>query len=109
MDNLNTITYADDWKQAYSPVYKEETESPATENEDVIDVKKKHNYGKSYLLIVQLFLCLFILLAAFGIKLFGGDLYNNIRSWYYENLNNEIIMTDNFESFDLDSIFSNEN
>ena len=24
MDNPNTISYADDWKEAYNPVYKEE-------------------------------------------------------------------------------------
>ena len=60
-------------------------------------------------MIVQLVLCLLIFLTAFCIKTIGGDFYNTVHNWYYENLNDEIIMTERFETFDLDSIFSNEN
>lgn len=105
MDNLNTITYADDWKQAYTPVYKEENVDLNNEKEEVIITKRKGNFGKSYLLIIQLIICLIILLSAFALKLMGGELYDNVRNWYYENLNNEVIITDSFDDFDLDSIF----
>ena len=106
MDNLNAITYADDWKQAYTPVYKEVTKNQDSENTEISKVKTKHK--KSYLLTVQLIMCLIILLSALVLKVFGGDLYKSIRGWYYENLNNEIIMTEDFYSFDLDEIFNNE-
>lgn len=106
MDNLNTISYADGWKEAYTPVYKREISEDI--DEPVAIEKSKKQYGKPYLLIVQLIIALLFLLTAFGIKTFGGDFYNTVHNWYYENLNDEIIMTESFETFDLDSVFSNE-
>ena len=53
MDNPNTnnsISYADDWKDAYNPVYKEET----VINETKEDKKVKKKTGKPMLVIIQL-------------------------------------------------------
>ena len=81
---------------------------PVFEEDEATVVKKDRHYGIPLLLVVQLVLCVLVFLAAFGIKTFGGELYNTLHQWYYDNLNDEIIMTESFETFDLDSIFSNE-
>lgn len=106
MDNLNTITYADDWKEAYTPVYKEEEDYTPQEENTVVKKAKQHNLP--LLITIQLILCLLILASAFVIKTIGGDFYQSVRKWYYNNLNDEIIITESFETFDLDDIFGNE-
>ena len=106
MDNPNTnnsISYADDWKDAYNPVYKEET----VINETKEDKKVKKKIGKPMLVIIQLILFTIILLSAYCIKTFGGDLYNALHQWYYNALNDEIIMNETFDSFSIDNIFDN--
>ena len=97
MLNINEISYADDWKSVKNPIYKEE--------KVITDTPKKKEYGKPLLLIIQLILCALVVISAFGIKTFGGDLYNNLHNWYYETLNDEIFLTDSFEDFSIDNIF----
>lgn len=106
MDNLNIISYAEGWKDAYNPIYKV-NDSDLSQEENF--TKKEATHGKPILIIIQLVICILMLLTAFGIKTFGGDLYKNLHNLYYKNLNDVIFMTESFETFDLDSIFSNEN
>lgn len=103
MDNPNTISYADDWKEAYNPVYKEEK----PDNEVIEKKKEKKNTGKPLLVIIQLIVFTIILLSAYCIKTFGGELYNTLRQWYYNTLNDQIILTESFDSFSIDKVFDN--
>lgn len=110
MDNLNTIVYDDDWKTTDNPVYvsdlKENTESTQTQPQKK---KKKITNSKPLLLITQLIASALMVLAFFLFKTFGGDFYNDFKSWYVENLNNEIILTEEFADFNIDDLVSNEN
>lgn len=105
MDNPNTISYADDWKEAYNPVYKEEK----PENDVIEKKKERKNTGKPLLIIIQLIVFAIIVLSAYCIKTFGGGLYNTLNQWYYNTLNDQIILTESFDSFSIDKVFdSNE-
>lgn len=106
MDNPNTITYADDWKEAYSRVYNEKTD---VDTEDIESPKKAEpakSTSKPLLVIIQLIFFTIIVIVAFCIKAFGGDFYEQTRSLYYDNINDEIIMTDDFQNFSLDSLIA---
>ncbi|MGN1139091.1 MAG: hypothetical protein ACI4RM_06555 [Ruminococcus sp.] len=103
MDNPNTISYADDWKEAYNPVYKEEK----PDNEVIEKKKEKNKTGKPLLIIIQLIVFTVIVLSAYCIKTFGGDLYNTLHQWYYNTLNDQIILTESFDSFSIDKVFDN--
>lgn len=61
------------------------------------------------LTIIQLIFFLIIVLAAYGIKTFGGNMYKQLSTWYNDNLNNEIILTDSFNDFSLDFLNENKN
>lgn len=105
MDNLNTISYDEGWKDAYTPVH--HISRPEQEEQiNPVKEKKKVNIGIPLLTIVQLIICLIAVIAAYGIKTFGGDLYKTVHNWYYEQMSDEIIMNESFETFSLDSISS---
>lgn len=104
MDNLNSITYADDWKNANEPVYYQ----PPEVEESVEPIKKKDrkNTPKPLLTLIQIIICVILVASAYCLNTFGGDLYKNIRKEYYRLLNDEIILSENFKNFDLDSLFN---
>ena len=52
--------------------------------------------GRS-LLTVQLIACLAVLIAAAGLRFFGGELYGTVRGWYWEHLENSILTGDGLE------------
>lgn len=109
MDNLNNISYEEGWKDACTPVYKENLISNEENQIEIVAEKQKKYYNKPVVLIFQLIICFIIIAAAFCIRSYGGEFYQNARKWYYSNLNDEIFITENFESLDLDNIFNNEN
>lgn len=104
MDNQSSISYADDWKNADNFVYykpgEQEIEPPSEEK------KTRKKGSKPLLLIIQIIVCLLITAAAYGLKTFGGDYYREIRKAYYNAVNDEIILTKNFEDFDLNKLFN---
>lgn len=102
MDNLSSISYEDGWKNASNPVrYEKSTDKQ--DNQVQKEVKKKPT-GRPLLTIIQIVLCFLIVLAAYIIKLFGNDLYKNVKSFYQTQLNNEIIMNP-YEN-DLNNLFN---
>lgn len=104
MDNQSSITYADDWKSADNPEYYQPV---IHEDEDIEpDIKRKKSGSKPLLILIQIIVCALIVAAAYGVKCVGGDLYKNIRKAYYDALKDEIILTENFESFNLDTLFN---
>ncbi len=96
MDNLNSISYDKNWKKASDPVrYIPPRDSAVKEDEP----KPKHT-GKPLLTIIQIIICLIIVLTAYIIKTFGGDIYKNIKSVYKSEINNEIILNPYENSLD---------
>lgn len=102
MDNQNSITYADDWKNADNFVYYSHEEN---ETEPQVEKKEKKLSSKPLLILIQIGLCLLLTAAAYGLKSFGGDIYQNVRKAYYSALNDEIILSESFESFSIDKLF----
>lgn len=105
MDNpKNTISYAEGWKQANAPVYYEKHHYNSEPDTQEKKNKKQKTQGKPLLIIIQMIICLLILIVAYGIKLFSGDLYTDLHNLYTEKLNDEIIMTQDPKAYSLDSL-----
>ncbi len=102
MDNLSSISYEEGWQDAATPVRYEHVERTEEPKEEVRKEKKPRSFP--LVLIVQLALCLILVLSAYAVKLIGGDLYKSIHSWYVTQLNDEIIMTSDFEHYSLKSL-----
>ena len=98
MDNHNNISYDDNWKFASEPVRIEKREERVAEKAP--EHKKKTKIGRPVLTLLQIILCLLIVLSAYILKLFGGDLYKNIKQAYETELNNEIILNPYENSLD---------
>lgn len=69
----------------------QDNQSQAENTEESISTKNKA-LPTELLTICQLVLCIIIAVAAYVIKNIGGDLYKNVREYYYTNLNNSIII-----------------
>lgn len=54
--------------------------------------RKDKNSQREIVTVLQLSVCIVIALAAFIIKNIGGDIYNNVKKMYYDNLNNSVII-----------------
>ena len=98
-ENINEITYDENWQNVSEPEYitavasdnsEEYDEEPLQNNE----VKEKHrkNGTKPILISIQLALCI------------GGELYDNVRKAYYTELNRELVF-DEKHKFDLNTLF----
>lgn len=116
MDNQlkqNEITYDENWQTVTTPEYAKivkEDEYPDTEidtQEDLTKTKKRRDSPRQLLIIIQLIVCALICLFAYILKTIGGDYYTDIRTWYYENLNNSIIAQTETESSDFTEILKN--
>ncbi len=102
MDNPEILNENNDWTPAYNPVHYE-INTPERGKISENNPHKKHT-SKPLLMITQIIICVLILLSLYGIKTFGKDLFKEIDKWYKTNLNNEIIVTENFENFSLDKL-----
>ncbi|MEE0266266.1 MAG: hypothetical protein UD936_11640 [Acutalibacteraceae bacterium] len=58
---------------------------------------------------LQFMLSIAVLLLAFVLKNYGGSLYTTVSQWYFENLNNSLVVTMNTESNILPTDTSEEN
>jgi hypothetical protein len=107
MNNPNTIDYEKGWKDAYTPTaYTHADSTQSEQSEDNHPTPKKRKSNIPLLTIIQLTVCAIAVALGFGIKTFGGEIYSNIHNWYYEQLNDEIILNENFDSFSLDDLIS---
>lgn len=104
MDNPETLTLNDEWQQVYNPVRYEKPAESIEQPQKKKKVKKK-TATKPLLIIIQIILCSIVVLSAYLLKTFGGDLYTTVHDWYYSNLNAELIMSDTFENFSLNNLF----
>ncbi len=107
MDNpeISEITVNnDEWTPVFDPVHYE-PDARDTKETEKNKPEKKHT-SKPLLMTVQIILCMLIMLTLYGIKTFGKDLFKEIDKWYQTNLNNEIIITENFDNFSLDELIN---
>ena len=97
MDNHNSISYADNWKSASTPVRRTAPKN-ITPKKQKCDKKKP--VGRPLLTLIQIIICLLIVLSAFVLKTFGSELYKNVKKAYEDELNNEIILNPYENSLD---------
>lgn len=80
-------------------------------NEDTYEKNRSRYEGTPLLLAVQLTVSLVVLTVMFAFKFIGGEHFNLIRSWYFENINNSLIAGTNLkeakETFDIKIPFIN--
>ncbi len=66
------------------------------EENNLVDIDKniipEINIKKENVLTLQLVVCILIAVSAFLIKSFGGETYEKIRQWYFNQMNNSIII-----------------
>ena len=88
-----------------SPIIEEEE----TENEEQEEKKKDRKTGNllrsRFLISIQVGACLMILVAALGIRLFGGSVYETVKRWYVGSINESIMV--NVTKDDLLEMFRN--
>ena len=100
-EKRNEITYDENWQNVSYAEY------PVTvkknKDEDKM-IEKKVDSPKQLLITIQLLVCIIIILVAFIIKSFGGELYKNTNEWYYSNLNSSAIF-DNTNEISLEEFF----
>ena len=77
-------------------VYHEEEQGGTEETQDSDELLEKpardRNSPREAVLVFQLALCILLAIAAYVIKSFGGEVYENVKEFYYSNLNNSIIV-----------------
>ncbi|MBQ7504105.1 MAG: hypothetical protein IJT79_02165 [Ruminococcus sp.] len=103
MDNHNNISYADGWKKAAEPI-RREVARDITKAEEPVKKKNEKKGSKPLLTLIQICVCLLIVLAAYVLKTFGGDMYKDIKKIYETEINNEIILNP-YEN-NLDKLFN---
>ncbi len=106
MDNPETLIFRDDWKPVYNPVNfeTEKIDDVKQENEQT-NIKKKRA-AKPILILIQISLCLIALLSLYTFKALNSPLLDDIYKWYEDNINNEIIIKESFNDFNIDSFLN---
>lgn len=110
MNNQNTVSYDDSWKEVSTPIYINDLQDDINSNIDKKQKKvKKKSSNKLILLVFQLVISIIILLSSLIIKTIGGELYSELHDWYFNQYNNEIILSDEISDFNIKDILNNEN
>lgn len=121
-NRIDNITYEDDWITTSSPEtydYRKRNSKPdhskqnfssksdkaSTQNIDT--TPKPHQPFRLLLLTVQLALCLAIIGGVFVLKQIGGEIFDNFKNFYTQNINNTIFETPQENILDLSEIFDN--
>lgn len=55
--------------------------------------RKEDNSNPQPVIKLQFFLAILILIGAFLLKGVGGEIYTTVKNWYFENLNNSLVIT----------------
>ncbi|MEE0930802.1 MAG: hypothetical protein UIM53_07375 [Acutalibacteraceae bacterium] len=111
-DRYDNIEYNDEWQSVpvvrATPVeleddYEDEVEKqgfaddedyPSQEYPQFCDSKKyKADNNPQPVIKLQFFLAILILIGAFLLKGVGGEIYTTVKNWYFENLNNSLVIT----------------
>lgn len=107
-DRYDNIEYNDSWESVpvvrAEPVqeYEENAEEDFRENED--SGHQKGTYTEFFkerrsvqnpqtVIKLQFLLAIIAVAAAFILKSLGGDIYASVNKWYFDNLNNSLIVT----------------
>lgn len=61
-------------------------------------IKKARIISTRLLTIIQITVCSVILLTVVFVRLFGGNAYMVVKSWYQQNLNNSIVAEEDIEN-----------
>ena len=109
-NNINTITYDDDWKSVSYSEYPKTTEDFDSSEEEEKSLSSEKNIAKKdspkqLVITVQLVCCILIALAAFLLNLFGGEVYAATREWYYSNLEKSVVFDTGDNKIDLSNLF----
>ena len=62
-------------------------------NEDIYEKKRSKYEGTPLLLAIQLTVSVVVLTVMFVFKFIGGECFNLVRNWYFENINNYYILS----------------
>lgn len=105
----NEISYDEGWQNVSEPMYSTpyvETQTTDSLNDDVQPVSKENNdkSHKQLLITIQLVSCIIIAIVMCCIKLLGGKLYDDIHNWFFSEMNNSVITTNDDKEIDL-SVF----
>lgn len=76
-----------------SDEYDEKAEQPKKK-------EKRKLSGFQRIIKYQLILCALIIIFLIGLKFVNVGVFQTVKSWYYEQLNSELIITDVFNQFD---------
>ena len=66
-------------------------------NEDIYEKKCSKYEGTPLLLAIQLTVSVVVLTVMFVFKFIGGECFNLVRNWYFENINNSLIAGTNLK------------
>lgn len=77
----------------YNPEYGEDF---VEETEKQSQRAKRKLSGFQRTVKYQLIICALLVIAAVAVKFISADLYQTVKSWYYEQLDSQIIITDVF-------------
>lgn len=107
-DRYDNIEYNDSWESVpvvrAEPVqeYEEDAEEDFRENEDSGHQKgtyteffkeRRSAQNPQTVIKLQFLLAIIAVAAAFILKILGGDIYASVNKWYFDNLNNSLIVT----------------
>ena len=100
-ERYDTIDYEDNWQsvpvvraKAFEPYEEFASEEEYAENDDTEPVVKKQLPDIPQPVIkLQFIFSIVVLVAAFLLKNFGGDFYQTVKSFYFDNLNQSVVIT----------------
>ena len=100
-ERYDTIDYEDNWQsvpvvraKAFEPYEAFDSEEEYNETDDTEPVVKKQLPDIPQPVIkLQFIFSMIVLVAAFLLKNFGGDFYQTVKSFYFDNLNQSVVIT----------------
>lgn len=75
----------------------EDSELYSTEDSEPENGPQTRRGSTRLLTMIQITACAVILVAAIGLRLDGGEMYQKVREWYFESLNNSIVADSQME------------
>ena len=100
-ERYDTIDYEDNWQsvpvvraKSFEPYEEFDSEEEYAENDDTEPVVKKQLPDIPQPVIkLQFIFSMIVLVVAFLLKNFGGDFYQTVKSFYFDNLNQSVVIT----------------
>lgn len=109
-NRYDTISYEENWQSVSTPEYytydpeadihmPDEDEEYGQTEDIYVKPAKKQKSSNPWLIIVQLVLCVVIFAAVYVMKEMDLDIFHTIKQWYNAEVNNSLIITENFNGF----------